>query len=194
MWFNDDEYEDDNGQNTNSSNSPSGQTTNPGNANISQSASVSLSGVSQTQVNIANSSNSPTSSQIPNVSSPTGKLHILIRNRHNKTELQEMLNTVVYLVSYYILILLGGSPILAGSNNVGITSAVSLAAAAAVAACGAAATSPLAAAAAVAASAGATVGFSAVVDGVVSANSDKNTLIHQSLEGQTILPNIGKQM
>ena len=105
-----------------------------------------------------------------------------------------MLNTVVYLVSYYILILLGGSPILAGSNNVGITSAVSLAAAAAVAACGAAATSPLAAAAAVAASAGATVGFSAVVDGVVSANSDKNTLIHQSLEGQTILPNIGKQM
>ena len=56
------------------------------------------------------------------------------------------------------------------------------------AACGAAASSPLAAAAAVAASAGATVGFSAVVDGVVAANADTNSLIQQNREGQTILP------
>jgi len=153
MWFNDDEYEDDNGPNTNSTNSPSGQTTSPGNAIVSQSTSISPSGVSQSQANLASSGSSPTASGIPNVSSPTG-----------------------------------GSPILAGSNNVGITSAVSLAAAAAVAACGATATSPLAAAAAVAASAGATVGFSAVVDGVVAANSDTNNLIHQNVEGQTILP------
>merc|ERR1712203_467970 len=73
-------------------------------------------------------------------------------------------------------------------NNVGVASAVSLAAAAAVAACGAAASSPLAAAAAVAASAGATVGFSAVVDGVVSANPDTSSLIQQNADGQTILP------
>lgn len=57
---------------------------------------------------------------------------------------------------------------------------MSLAAAAAVAACGAAASSPLAAAAAVAASAGATVGFSAVVDGVVAGDSVPDTQIHRA--------------
>merc|ERR1711881_794595 len=51
-----------------------------------------------------------------------------------------------------------------------------------------AASSPLAAAAAVAASAGATVGFSAVVDGVVAANPDTSSLIQQNADGQTILP------
>ena len=70
---------------------------------------------------------------------------------------------------------------------------MSLAAAAAVAACGAAASSPLAAAAAVAASAGATVGFSAVVDGVVAGDSDTSVMISQGLEGQTILSGIFSQ-
>ena len=89
----------------------------------------------------------------------------------------------------------GGSPILAGSNNlVGVTSAASLAAAAVcgVTASGPLAASPLAAAAAVAASAGATVGFSAVVDGVVAANGETNSLIPQNSDGQTILPTNGK--
>ena len=88
--------------------------------------------------------------------------------------------------SLNLIFFLGGSPILGGSNN----TAVSLAAAAAVAACGAAPSSPLAAAAAVAASAGATVGFSAVVDGVVSGDSDAGVMIPQHLEGQTILSGI----
>ena len=88
-------------------------------------------------------------------------------------------------MKFFFLYLIGGSPILAGSN-VGVTSAVTYAAAVA------AASSPLAAAAAVAASAGATVGFSAVVDGVVAANSDTSPLIQQNVEGQTILSANGK--
>jgi hypothetical protein len=86
----------------------------------------------------------------------------------------------------FYFFLIGGSPILAGSNIVGVTSAVSLAAAVA------AASSPLAAAAAVAASAGGSVGFSAVVDGVVAANSESSSLIQQNVEGQTILSANGR--
>ena len=88
-------------------------------------------------------------------------------------------------IKFTNLHVLGGSPILGGTNNAAVSSAVSLAAAAAVAACGAAASSPLAAAAAVAASAGATVGFSAVVDGVVAGDSDEGVLIPQNLEGKS---------
>jgi hypothetical protein len=146
MWFNDDEYEDDNGPSTNP-NSTSGQVTSPANLNSSQSTSVSPNTVSQVHQPLTDSNNSPTVSGLSN-SSPSG-----------------------------------GSPILGSSNN----AAVSLAAAAAVAACGAAPSSPLAAAAAVAASAGATVGFSAVVDGVVSGDSDPGVIIPSHLEGQTIL-------
>jgi len=150
MWFNDDEYEDENGPNANSS-STSGQVINAVNSNISQSTSVGPNCSTQVHQSITGSNNSPTISGLPSTS-PTG-----------------------------------GSPLLGGSNNAAVSSAVSLAAAAAVAACGAAASSPLAAAAAVAASAGATVGFSAVVDGVVAGDSDTSVMISQGLEGQTIL-------
>ena len=72
MWFNDDEYEDDTGPNTNSTNSPSGQTvTSPGNSIVSQSASVSPVGVSQTQTP-PGLSNTSTASGTGN-SSATGK-------------------------------------------------------------------------------------------------------------------------
>jgi len=145
MWFNDDEYEDENGPSTNSS-STSGQATSPANTNLSQSASLSPNNSTQAHQPITGSNNSPNISGLSN-SSPTG-----------------------------------GSPILGGTNNAAVSSAVSLAAAAAVAACGAAASSPLAAAAAVAASAGATVGFSAVVDGVVAGDSDEGVMIPQNLE------------
>ena len=73
MWFNDDEYEDDTGPNTNSANSPSGQTvTSPGNSIVSQSPSVSPAGVSQTTTP-SGLSNTPTASGTANASSATGK-------------------------------------------------------------------------------------------------------------------------
>ena len=69
MWFNDDEYEDDNGQNTSATNSPSG--TNPGTSIVSQSASISPTGISQSQT--LPGTGSSTASGIGNTSSATGR-------------------------------------------------------------------------------------------------------------------------
>ena len=76
MWFNDDEYEDDAGPNTNSTNSPSGQAvTSPGTSIVSQSASVSPTGISQTQA-LPGSGSSPTALGIASASSSTGRPYI----------------------------------------------------------------------------------------------------------------------
>ena len=72
MWFNDDEYEDDTGPNTSATNSPSGQAvTNPGTSIVSQSASISPTGISQSQT--LPGTGSPTASGIGNTSSTTGR-------------------------------------------------------------------------------------------------------------------------
>ena len=71
MWFNDDEYEDENGPSTNSS-STSGQATSPANTNLSQSASLSPNNSTQAHQPITGSNNSPNISGLSN-SSPTGK-------------------------------------------------------------------------------------------------------------------------
>ena len=71
MWFNDDEYEDDNGPSTNTNSIP-GQVTSPANSGASQSTSVSPNAVSQVHQPITGSNNSPTISGLSNTS-PSGK-------------------------------------------------------------------------------------------------------------------------
>ena len=75
MWFNDDEYEDENGPNANSS-STSGQVINAVNSNISQSTSVGPNCSTQVHQPITGSNNSPTISGLPSTS-PTGKSNLI---------------------------------------------------------------------------------------------------------------------
>ena len=75
MWFNDDEYEDENGPNANSS-STSGQVINAVNSNISQSTSVGPNCSTQVHQSITGSNNSPTISGLPSTS-PTGKSNLI---------------------------------------------------------------------------------------------------------------------
>ena len=72
MWFNDDEYEDENGANSGATNSASGQAaTSPGSAVVSQSTSLSPSGPSQQQQSSATSTTPPSAgSGMANASSP----------------------------------------------------------------------------------------------------------------------------
>ena len=75
MWFNDDEYEEENGPNSNPSNTTaSHSTTSPNNAIVSHSPSLSPSNISQSQQTLAGSPNSTTASVLANSSSPTGKI------------------------------------------------------------------------------------------------------------------------
>ena len=74
MWFNDDEYEEENGPNSNSNTSAGHSATSPNNAIVSHSPSLSPSNISQSQQTLAGSPNSPAASVLANSSSPTGKI------------------------------------------------------------------------------------------------------------------------
>lgn len=74
MWFNDDEYEEENGPNSNSNTSAGHSATSPNNAIVSHSPSLSPSNISQSQQTLAGSPNSPAASVLANASSPTGKI------------------------------------------------------------------------------------------------------------------------
>lgn len=75
MWFNDDEYEDENGPNANAANSPSGPAaTSPGAAMLSPSTSISPSGLSQLQQSPTASGNS--ASGMTNATSPASKQYL----------------------------------------------------------------------------------------------------------------------
>ena len=73
MWFNDDEYEDENG--ANAANSPSGPAATSQAAALSPSTSISPSGVSQLQQSPTASGNSP-SSGLTNATSPASEQYL----------------------------------------------------------------------------------------------------------------------
>merc|ERR550539_1826306 len=78
MWFNDDEYEEEeNSPNSNSNTSAGHSATSPNNAIVSHSPSLSPSNISQSQQTLAGSPNSPAASVLANASSPTGGSPIL---------------------------------------------------------------------------------------------------------------------